>query len=85
MGQFPKRALLIVAVKAGCLGRDAGCADVLSGGIAFAEVGSCSEEAPSFLVRLGCAGRPLTGYLLLVGQGLKVELCLEAKLLIPCA
>lgn len=60
MGQFPKRTLLEVAVKSGCLGRDASCADILGGGIAFLEAQSFAEEMPSFLVRLGSTGRPLT-------------------------
>lgn len=84
MGEFPKRTLLVVAVESGCLGRGAGCADILTGGIAFPEVQSFAEEVHSFLVRLGCTGRPLTGYLPLLGQGMKVELCLGRKLLIPC-
>lgn len=84
MGQFPKRTQLVVAVKSGCLGRGASCADILSGGVAFLEVQSFAEEMPSFLVRLGCTGRPLAGYLPLLGQGMKVELCLGPKLLVPC-
>lgn len=84
MGQFPKRTLLVVAVKSGSVGRGASCADFLGGGIALLEVQSFAEEVPSFLVRLGCTGRPLTGCLPLLGQGMKVELCLEPKLLVPC-
>lgn len=61
MGQFPKRTLLVVAVKSGCLGRGATSVDILSGGIAFLAVQSFAEEVPSFLVRLGCTGRRLTG------------------------
>lgn len=49
MGQFPKRALLVVAAKAGCLGRGASCAGVLSGGIVFLEAESSAEEHLPFL------------------------------------
>lgn len=67
IGQFPKRTLLVKAVESGCLGRGVGCADILSAGIAFLGVQSFAEEVPSFLVRLGCTGGPLTGYLPLLG------------------
>lgn len=72
-----------MAVKSGCVGRGASCAAILGGGIAFLEVQSFAEEVPSFLVRLGFTGRPLRGYMPLLGQGMKV-VCLKPKLLVPC-